>query len=274
LPSWTFAATAHATINANVVPSFVDVALNTWRANFSDKVINVVDVLPFGDNLDLNRIPNQIETLVIDGAASILGLASCGMLPSSKKVALIVSMHATKLLPAGEGAFFVTNSEEWSRKFRAWTNFGFGFEREAEFIATNAKLSEYAAAVALAAFDNMKLIDLKMSGIRKTALKISQHAGISVQPSMNKGFNTPYWILNLYSKEAKEKVVKRLNENKIVNREWWGIGCHKQIAFSGNLKSKLPNTDLLASTTLGIPFHLALRERDFNLIGNVLAELP
>lgn len=274
LPSWTFVATAHSALNAGVEFRFVDVSSDSWRAEFSDEARNVIDVLPFGENLDLERIPPQVETIVVDGAASIAALRNCGV-PSTRKFGVVVSLHATKSLPAGEGAFFFTNSESWSKKFRQWTNFGFDNDRSAHFQSTNAKLSEYSAAVALASldeFDNSQRILLRQ---QEWAREIMTTQDLIPHPAMRQGISTPYWIVNFQNRSIKDFVKFSMEKELISCRDWWKSGCHTQIPFKFLESFPLPVTEEIASLSLGLPFHNFLTHRDFMRISDALdAGLP
>ena len=265
LPSWTFAATASALLNSNSQGRFVDVNISTWRANFSSDVRNVIDVLPFGDDLDLNRIPSSVECVVIDGAASIHALESF-RLQFDRPISVIISLHATKSLPAGEGALFITNDPIWSEKFRRWTNFGFDNNRNSAFIGTNAKLSEYAAAVALASFDELITVRNRMLDLGEIARRVSQDMDLEVHPALKKGMSTPYWIAVLKDENARNVFESRLQTSRIMTRHWWGSGCHNQLAFNEIRRKRLEITDHIARTTLGIPFHLGLRKQDLRRI--------
>lgn len=269
LPSWTFAATAAALLNSNSKGRFVDVDASTWRANFSSDVINVLDVLPFGDDLDLSRIPSSARCVVIDAAASIHSLENC-RLEFQKPIALIISLHATKSLPAGEGALFVTNNPEWSEKFRRWTNFGFDDNRNPTFIGTNAKMSEYSAAVALASFDSLNSVRHRMLELGKKVRNVSQDLGLEIHPALQKGLSTPYWILKTNNEESRNAIQSRLQKNSIMFRQWWGSGCHNHSAFANIAKNSLEITDHLSRTTLGIPFHLNLGKREIGRIAQCI----
>ncbi len=156
LPSWTFAATAHAAVRSKFNPKFVDIN-DEWRSNPSSKSDLLVDVLPFGDEMRSSAYPPNLKSVVIDGAASFGNLRNINFL-SRVPQALIISLHSTKLIGAGEGAIFITNYSEWADRFRQWTAFGFDENRTAQSEGTNAKLSEYAAAVGVASFEHWQKI--------------------------------------------------------------------------------------------------------------------
>ena len=265
LPSWTFAATASALLNSNSKGRFVDVDSDSWRANFNPTARNLLDVLPFGDNLALDRIPKSTNRIVVDAAASIHSLEDC-RLEFDKPVAIIISLHATKSLPAGEGALFFTNDPAWSENFRRWTNFGFDHNRNSTFSGTNAKMSEYSSAVALASFDDLADVRNRMLELGEKARSISRDAGVEVHPALRKGLSTPYWITQYENQENRNAAQSSLEFDTIASRNWWGSGCHTQTAFAEIRRDKLIMTDQISNTTLGIPFHLNLEDRDLKRI--------
>ncbi len=272
VPSWTFVATPLAIHKAGKRFEFVDVDPESWRAVFSNEDENIVDVLPFGDGLDFSRFRKEpLRNLVIDGAASFSALSK--PLPKSDhSFALIVSLHATKLLPAGEGAVMVTNNPDWAKKFRSWTNFGFTNERHSSLLGTNAKLSEYSAAVALASLDDFPGTKIKMGQIQKKALQITYSLGLKTQPSMQKRVISPYWIIQFESPERKNVTRDLLENVGIQTRDWWGRGCHKEPIFGcGDLL--LPHTEHLAEASLGVPMHQELGPVDLDYISESLAIL-
>lgn len=265
VPSWTFVATPLAIHKAGKKFEFVDIDPESWRAVFSTEDENIVDVLPFGDDLDLSRFRKEpLSNLVIDGAASFAALSK--PLPKSNhSFALVVSLHATKLLPAGEGAVMVTNNPDWAKRFRAWTNFGFTHERKSSLFGTNAKLSEYSAAVALASLDEFPETKIRMSQIQAQALQISHSLGLKTHPSMQKGIISPYWIIRFESPERKKVTQTFFESFGIQTRDWWGTGCHNEPVFK-NIFSAKPQTDLVACSTLGIPMYPELSASDLGLI--------
>ena len=272
MPSWTFAATAAAALNAGIAFRLIDVSENTWRASFSSDCKNIIDVLPFGDELDFGRLPREIETIVVDGAASFSALRNCGM-PNSKKFGLVVSLHATKSLPAGEGAFFVSNCENWSQRFRQWTNFGFDNHRVAQIVGTNAKLSEYSAAIALSSLDYFDVSQRKLRIKQELAHRISKELGLEVHPAMSKGIITPYWIVKLPSDKLVNDCIQRCESQNIETRLWWGMGLHTHGAFRNIKMGSVPVTDMLSRQTLGMPLHSFLSNSDLKRIAQQLPNL-
>ena len=271
LPSWTFAATAAAIKQSKLEGTFCDVD-EQWRVIPGNTKNHILDVLPFGDGLRSVPITNNYNFKVIDGAASFDALKGVGNALDSKSI-LIISMHATKLLAGGEGGIVITKNDEWSAKFRSWTNYGFDGSRISINDGTNAKISEYTAAIALASLDQWEEVREKLLKSSIIALEISNNLGLSVNPSMSSGYATPYWIIKCNSIDQKKRFVTSLKNNSIASRDWWEAGCHKMPAFSNFNKSNLMNTELLAAQTLGLPFHYFLNEKDFVNIYDALSSV-
>lgn len=271
LPSWTFTASASAAIFSGCEAVFDDID-EDWRIRNSIKNAFVLDVLPFGDALrDVKVSPLNANYQVIDGAASFDALHHVGnSLPENS--ILVVSMHATKLVGAGEGGICIASSPEIASELKAWANFGFDGGRTSRRVGTNSKISEYAAAVALASLDCWEGTRSILNQQRLTALNISNSLGFSVIDSMTKGHISPYWILKFDSPETKGRVVNSFLKNEIETRDWWGSGCHTMEAYKSIEHGDLSKTVWASKTSLGLPFHAYLSAQDFELIFKALSD--
>ena len=160
IPAWTFVATAHAAVMAGLIPYFVDVDTKTWTldsnridqevARAPGPVSAVVPVAAFGQPVDVaawDRIRSRTGLAVVIDAAAGFDSLRPGATPA------VVSLHATKVLGVGEGGFVACTDVSLIRSIRSRANFGFHRTRQAVTSAVNAKLSEYHAAVGLAALD-------------------------------------------------------------------------------------------------------------------------
>ena len=269
LPSWTFAATAAAAQSIRQ-KYFVDVD-SSWRGRFESNHEFVIDVLPFGDSLVGDRYSGK-KAAVVDAAASVANLEGVFSKCSGNNVFVVVSMHATKLIPAGEGAFVFSPNTEWISSFQRWTNFGFDENRIATFAGTNAKLSEYSAAVGLASLDSRYRVFDDYRSLTDRALEISSNFDFLCHPAMSNRLITPYWIVTASSTHQKQTLVKRAKNLGIEVRDWWQKGCHRMPPFKDWPAMPLPNTERLGDLTLGLPFHAYLEEADLSLLSNLLED--
>jgi dTDP-4-amino-4,6-dideoxygalactose transaminase len=273
LPVWTFTATPAAAVNSGKNLEFVDSNVH-WRADFDSrrsKGHSLIDIAPFGDLIETMPVV-KCKSLIVDAAPCFDSVKKID-LHDDYPVAVVVSLHATKLLPAGEGAFVFSNSTEWISTFKSWTNFGMDGDRVSQFIGTNAKLSEYGAAVALASLDLWPSTRIKFLELSKKALTTSHKYGFLTSPAMEKGLVTPYWILRLEDKKQKSHLINLLNNNNIEWRDWWKEGIHKMPAYANFIKRDFPQTDLLSSVTIGLPMHSELTEIDLMRISNLIKSL-
>ena len=272
MPSWTFTASASAAVFSGCDPIFVDID-DDWRVQNSDSSNFAMDVLPFGDSLRNSETSSlSARWQVIDGAASFDSLHKDARSLPDESV-LVVSMHATKLLGAGEGGICIASSAEIANELRVWSNFGFDGTRDSRRIGTNSKLSEYAAAVALASLDSWSETREILELNRLKALEVSNSLRLSVSDSMKNGFVSPYWIVKFDSPAHRDLAEQKLRVNNIETRHWWAEGCHAMEAYKSIKRLDLSRTIQAAETSLGLPFHAYLTNADFDQIHKVLSDL-
>jgi dTDP-4-amino-4,6-dideoxygalactose transaminase len=272
IPSWTFTATAAAMITANKNFYFSDVDEN-WRIDPIDKKVNLIDVLPFGDGIDISRLENLCQgEIVIDGAASFDALRFANLNTIKRRYGLVISFHPTKFPPGPEGAVFISNDEEWCENFRSWTIFGMDEKRISYFPGTNAKLNEFSSAVILSSLDEYFPNREELLISSKKAMSLSQECGFDVINSMRMGIASPYWIIKNTQKKIQE--VESFFAKELINtRRWWMYGCHTMQAYSSIVASDLRMTIKASKCSLGLPMYLGMSEGDWVRISNALRKI-
>jgi len=262
LPSFTFSASPAAVVAASCTPNFVDID-EEFRCVPSESSNVVMDVLPFGDTYREPFWYTEKPFVLVDAAASFDALYKIGEkhnLPNN--VAIVVSLHSTKLIGAGEGGLVISSNQELIQRILKWQNFGFDTknsgERRSQFIGTNAKMSEYACAIALASLDywnNTRNSYLKLS---HQAIRLSSEFSLLTHPAMSRGLATPNWIVLPQSERETKHLESKLRQIGYETRRWWGSGCAEMPAYQSYLKGYLPVTSSVATRYLGLPFHLYL----------------
>jgi len=262
VPAWTFAATPHAVTQAGLIPYFVDVGPATWvldpeivsdqLARAPGKVGAVMPVAPFGQPIDVS-LWDQFRTrtglaVVIDAAAGFDSLVPAD-------VPCVVSLHATKVLGVGEGGCIVSRDAELIQDLRARSNFGFFKSRQAMVSATNAKLSEYHAAIGLAALDEWDVTRAEWMTVgNRYNDAFSGSNRVQLQPGFGISWISSTCILDISDCGA-DRVERALDAAEIETRRWWGRGAHDHPATRRLPRSSLPNTEVLARSTIGVPFY-------------------
>jgi len=277
IPSWTFVATPISVTQAGFTPAFADVNLSTWALKEEYLKSGSIYVSPFGYPVCLPEIESSLnrenQTLIIDAAASFPNYKYFNLI-SKNRFAIMLSLHATKLIGAGEGGIVISNDVDWIKAFKKWTNFGFAGSRESVVVGSNAKMSEYSAAVALASIANYHKNYEIFKKITDHCYAATSSLNLETHPAMAKGYVSPYWIVKFNHVEQKRMLIFELSKLDIEWRDWWASGCHNMKNFLKIEKvGFLENTKILSELTIGLPFHHKLEERHLNLIFRTLARV-
>lgn len=271
LPAWTFAASVHAVVLSGLRPLFVDIDTgyggltpDIAATAITDDVAAIMVVSTFGQPIDPApwenlRAGTGVE-IVIDAAA-----AFDTVIPSS--IATVVSLHATKPLACGEGAFVICEDEGLIERLRRRSNFGFDPDRQAQVLGNNAKMSEYHAAVAHASLDQWPVN-------RERLMQVGQHyrdglaniPSVTIQPGWGDKWISTTLNIRVEDSFDLDRLCANLKSQGVETRSWWGRGCHTQPAFASFARTPLPVTDLVANHTLGLPFSSQLDRSDVNRI--------
>jgi dTDP-4-amino-4,6-dideoxygalactose transaminase len=277
MPSWTFAATPHAARIAGMKPYFHDVDRQTWTLN-PDEVVDtvkrtlwpigaVIVVSPFGAPIDFEAWESFEDKA---GIPTIVDAAAGFDSTQAARVPYVVSMHATKMLGAGEGGFVATTDPQLVERVRASCNFGFHDSRSAMLPAMNAKMSEYHAAVGLASLGiwpetrsrQLQIAEWYRQGIDRVE-------GVTLQPGYGKGWATSTTSVLLPAGSAAE-ISRVLEKSGIETRMWWGRGCHSQPAFAHCPRGPLPVTEDLGTRVLGLPHFPEMHKVDVERVVDAL----
>lgn len=245
VPAFTFAATATAVMRAGFEPILCDVGPDWSLIDPAEK--QSLNVCPFG-------APVSGGTLI--DAASAWGNQTDGV--------RVYSLHATKSLPAGEGGIVCGPPEllERVRKLAC-----FGFDRTAHThgvvaeVGTNAKLSEYHAAVALAALDRWPETVAWRRAL--DAAYRERLAGVVDCQRRQEGVYTTFPVL---VRDA-DAVAARMTGKGIETRRWYTPTLNRHPALQWlKTEGQLPNTATLNDSLLCLPFHRGITVADVDHI--------
>ena len=272
VPSWTFVATPLSALQAGGSVVFTDVDQRTHRMDRGAESEPSIITLPFGVGLppewkDASDFPE-----IIDAAASLGSIEDLSGLPQGSNI--VFSLHATKYLGVGEGGLVVTGNPELAKELQSWSNFGFRADRISHLMGTNAKMSEFQAAIAHAALDSEPEQAEDWRLLRKLSRKVDGMLDMGIEP-MAKNSIAPYWITQFASEARRNAVEAHLKSHSVETRRWWSQGCHHMEALRVVPREGLmTNTDFLAATTLGLPYFRGMTHSDFDMIGSIISQVP
>lgn len=164
LPSFTFAASAHAVIWAGGQPSFAEIDRLTLTldpvdaASLADGASAMTATHVYGMPCDVDALAAVAEfagiPLVYD-AAHALGSRRAGRPVGGFGTAEVFSMSPTKVAVAGEGGLVATDNTELAQAIRIGRDYGNPGNYDCQFAGLNARMSELHAAVGLASLDGL-----------------------------------------------------------------------------------------------------------------------
>jgi dTDP-4-amino-4,6-dideoxygalactose transaminase len=266
LPAVTFPATALAVSRCGAEPVLCDVCADTWtmtpaiarEALATEKFDVVMPVASFGCPLpaaEWDDFVRETRVPVFVDAAAALGVQSLG-----RRVHWAFSLHATKPLGVGEGGLFVSPDRVLAETVRRQANFSFFHRVVHSRGGTNAKLSEYAAAIGLAQLERWPLLfERRRRVFDDYRGRLAQLRQVRLQQ-----LQSPPATLCVRLPADVAAVAATLAEAGIETRRWYMPPLYEHPAYrearllgpAGS--TRLPVTERLAASLLGLPFHTHL----------------
>lgn len=273
IPAMTFVATGQAVCNAQLKPVLCDVDPVTWQLT-PEAVVDAADGMPIRAAIPVASfgMPVPIEPwerfardtrmpVVIDAA----GALTAQVVSQSPSLVTTFSLHATKFVGAGEGGAVATTDRMLLRRIAEMKAFGHW--------GTNAKMSEYHAAVALAS-----LAVSRMSGklgrndrvARSYFAGLADIPGIALQQPSPRADGTLLPVLMPAGRTA-DHVQDVLASIEIESKQWYRPFLDELQQF-GNCSRpmQLPTTQMLRERMLGLPYHGYLTEVDIATVCSAL----
>ncbi len=180
MPSFTFAATAHAALWCGLTPLLCDIDPDTWLpsaeaedallAQYEGQVAAIVPYATFGNCLDMDRYDRIAREhgvgIVVDAASSLGSLDAQGRgFGTGSQHSVVFSMHATKTFAVAEGGVIYNADPDALAAMRAMGNFGFTEPRVARLPGLNSKLCEVTALQALAKLEEFPSVVAHRTGL-------------------------------------------------------------------------------------------------------------
>ena len=277
VPALTFVATATAVLSAGLTPVVADVDEHSWlltpaiatAATASLPLRAVLPVATFGAAQDAEGWSDFHATtglpVVIDAAAAYGNQLDPG------PTCAVFSLHATKPLASGEGGVIVTRSAEFAATVRQLSNFGIDLSGKqgvpvgsTTLVGTNAKMSEYHAAIGLASLDAWR------ESMMRRQQMFARYSGVINAVCRNQvvwqqmALDTVRSVccVLLPSAPERDRAEALMATNGIATRRWYLPLINEHPAFQGLEHLPVPNANAIGQRLLGIPFHLSLSDAD------------
>lgn len=273
IPAATFRATGLAVIGAGLSPVLCDVDPGNWHmtpalardcVNWGGPIAAFMPVATFGAPLDLGAwedFARAVRRPVVIDAAGAFGAMRASQ---SQDVHLVYSLHATKHIGAGEGGIVSSNNARFLARVRELIAFGEG--------GTNAKLSEYHAAVALASMQSS-------FRLRKSVIAEMLHQNyLRFLPENCNVQRTParsnHHMFSVLTPLGAGAIIEGLREQGIEARQWYRPYLDELPQFDPCPQPiGLDVTQNLRARLVGLPFHMGMSPTDVFAVCDALASV-
>lgn len=291
MPSFTFAATPLAAEWCGLTPYFLDVEPGSWQMNreqleqavrlLGDEIAVVVPYATFGAAPDMepyDALVRQGIPVVIDAASSFGTLTPEGVhFGRGFQGTAVFSFHATKSFGVGEGGLVYSADPGLIARIRQAGNFGFSSSRESVLQGLNSKISEYTAAVALAALDQFEAVRNNRDTIKALYMEQLEREGLlergwAVQRTRSSVVQQFMSILSPDSR-CNRDVIEALAADSVEARTYFSPACHQQKRFLSCPRASLEVTGHLSRHIVSLPLWEEMDEDVVRRIVRVLAGL-
>lgn len=287
VPSFTFAATAHAVIWTGLRPVFADIDPETLtlapahvRRSVGIRASAILATHTYGTPCDiegLQGVADELGLRLLFDAAHALGSQHQGIAVGGFGDAEVFSLSPTKLVVAGEGGLIATDDDLLAERCRIGRDYGNPGDYDCRFVGLNARMSEVHAAIALASLDRLE------DNVRaRNRLARRYHEGLRSLPGVSfphvrDGDRSTYKDLTVlidpdrFGVDARG-LATRLAARGIDTRRYYAPPVHAMQAYRSLRPSpnSLPVTERAAQHVLTLPLWTAMTEGD---VGRVVDEI-
>lgn len=289
IPALTFVATLTAVLNAGLSPVIADIDPSSWfltpaialDAAAAAGAVAVVAVATFGfaqDTQAWSAFQKSSGVHVIIDAAGAFG----AQWVLADDIPVVFSMHATKSLPAGEGGFVVSGDKSIADLITQMSNFGINLDPNIAVPVgylstrgTNAKLSEYHSAVALASLDVWDQQALTRNALftrYRTQLRDVFDSDRCWQSGLEPAAPTLFCV-RAGSAQRRAALEATFALRGIATRRWYQPLLHKHAPGIGNFFTlPVPVAEEVATDLIGLPFFLDMNEAQLSLVVDTVHE--
>ena len=288
VPSFTFAATAHALARNSITPVFCDIDPSTFcidpgaaKQLIGARTSAILGVHCWGQPCDidgLEQLTREHHLKLLFDAAPALGCTFRGRPIGTFGSGEVFSFHATKFVHAFEGGAVTTDDGELASKLRLMRNFGLGKDDEGLLLGTNAKMTEISAAMGLTMLEAFERVSAANYANYLAYTECLTHIpGVSLLTwGAEERLNYQYVVALVDAGEAKlhrDTLQRILAAENIHTRRYFYPGCHRLEPYrtlDPTAGSRLPHTERLADEVIVFPTGTSVGRKQIEGIADVI----
>jgi dTDP-4-amino-4,6-dideoxygalactose transaminase len=271
LPSFTFAASAHAVVWTGGEVDFCEVTEERASLDVVDLERCLDDGGPVAavSATHVYGHPAEVEAIaavasargipVVYDAAHALGSSRADRAVGGFGAAEVFSLSPTKVVVAGEGGLVTTHDEGLADTLRLGRDYGNPGDYDCRFPGLNARMSELHAAVALASLADVDAhVDRRHELVARFERAVADVPGLRVvhpSPGDRSTYKDLTLVLDADFGVSAAELQRALAADGIDSRRYYAPPIHRQAAYAGRWENRrdLPMTDRLADSVLSPP---------------------
>jgi dTDP-4-amino-4,6-dideoxygalactose transaminase len=277
VPANTFIATAWAVSYVNAVPVFADCTSDTWNIDpqkieekITKKTKAIIGVHLYGQPFDVDAVKSIADThrlILIEDCAQ-----AHGALYKNRRVGGFGALGCFSFYPGknlgayGEGGAIVSNNGDYDQRIKSLRNHGSTIRYHHEQLGFNMRMDGFQGAIL-----NVKLKYLDLWNKRRRNIAQMYQDGIKndkIRMQTQPSWTSSVYHLFVVTVDDRDRVMKYLQERKILCGLHYPIPCHLQRAYShlGYKKGDLPNAEYLAEHCISLPMFPELSSEELIMI--------
>ena len=269
VPSFSFAATAHALQWQAITPVFCDIdetfCIDPRRVEelITPRTTGIIGVHLWGRTCNveaLTDICRRYNLVLLFDAAHAFGCSRSGIMVGRFGRAEVFSFHATKFLNTFEGGAVVTNDDGFAEACRAMRNFGFSGEDEVSTLGINGKMNEFEAVMGLISLEHMQeIIATNRNNYLQYQRELEDIPGVSlIGYDENERNNFQYITIEITEDTgiSRDCLHALLQAEGILARRYFHPGCHRMEPYRSlypRAAQFLPQTERACARMLCLP---------------------
>jgi dTDP-4-amino-4,6-dideoxygalactose transaminase len=290
LPSFTFAATAHAVAWNGLRPVFADIDAETLTLSpgaaamtLGVRTSAILATHTYGTPADVDALEDLARDsgirLFFD-AAHAFGASHLGTPVGRFGDAEVFSLTPTKPLVAGEGGIIATNDQELAERCRLGRDYGKEPNYDFGFVGLNARMSEFHAAVALASLSEIdQHIETRNTLASAYRQALAETEGVSF-PRVPEGDRSTYKDLTILVDPVgfglnADELGRALGAEGVETRRYYSPPVHATRAYRSisRANGRLPITEGASTRALTLPLWGRMTEDQVGLVALAIARI-
>lgn len=279
---FTFASTTQAILRCGLKPIFCDIedkwfTIDTGRIEslITENTSAIIPVHVYGNICDyelIQKIADKYNLKVIYDAAHAFGEKVDGNNVSRLGDISMFSFHATKVFNTVEGGCLTFSDDSLEKEFRALRQFGMYGKEDAEMIGTNAKMTEFHAAMGIC---NLRHIDEYITKRKMCAERyrerLSGVSGIYLCPMQDNVQSNYAYFPAVFDKDkfalSRDEIAEKLAESNIFARKYfYPLTSDFKIVRDNFTIGQTPIAKSVADKILTLPLYSDLTVSDVDRI--------